>query len=169
MLSFTWVDAAGKVHVSARDSPEGRALSGGVGLIGIITGACALCVLRVFSKLLCGGGARQRGPGALRCRGPDRCQPGACVRLCVLVRYPLRACVCKSGGTRSVQLVSIAGAGHTLSPPLPSHAAEVTLQMTPPSLTKAISRVFLNDANLAADIDTYLKVGGVCLCNCFIK
>lgn len=41
--------------------------------------------------------------------------------------------------------------------------------MTPPSLTKAISRVFLNDANLAADIDTYLKVGGVCLCNCFIS
>lgn len=43
MLSFTWVDAAGKVHVSARDSPEGRALSGGVGLIGIITGV-RVCV-----------------------------------------------------------------------------------------------------------------------------
>jgi hypothetical protein len=39
--------------------------------------------------------------------------------------------------------------------------AEVTLRMTPPSLTKAVSRTFLDDANLAADIDVYLKVGPV--------
>lgn len=35
--SFTWVDSSGNVHVSARDSAEGRGLAGGVGLIGIIT------------------------------------------------------------------------------------------------------------------------------------
>jgi len=32
------------------------------------------------------------------------------------------------------------------------------VQMTPPSLTKVISRTFMDDRNLAADIDKYLKV-----------
>lgn len=36
-LEFTWVDASGTVRTSARDSPEGKGLAGGVGLIGIIT------------------------------------------------------------------------------------------------------------------------------------
>jgi hypothetical protein len=36
-LEFTWVDASGTVHTSERHSAEGRGLSGGVGLIGIIT------------------------------------------------------------------------------------------------------------------------------------
>jgi hypothetical protein len=38
-IEFTWVDASGNVRVSARESPEGRALSGGLGLLGVITGA----------------------------------------------------------------------------------------------------------------------------------
>lgn len=36
-LEFTWVDASGTVQISGRDSAEGKALAGGVGLIGIIT------------------------------------------------------------------------------------------------------------------------------------
>uniref|UniRef100_A0A383WHX7 FAD-binding PCMH-type domain-containing protein n=1 Tax=Tetradesmus obliquus TaxID=3088 RepID=A0A383WHX7_TETOB len=36
-LEFTWVDASGGIHTSSRDSPEGHALAGGVGLVGIIT------------------------------------------------------------------------------------------------------------------------------------
>ena len=37
VVDFTWVDAKGKVHVSSRNSPEGRAHSGGMGLLGVIT------------------------------------------------------------------------------------------------------------------------------------
>jgi hypothetical protein len=48
---------------------------------------------------------------------------------------------------------------HNPSPHLSSLPPEATFRMTPPSLTKAISRVFLPDANLASDIDGYLKVG----------
>lgn len=36
-LEFTWIDASGAVHTSDRYSAEGKALAGGVGLIGIIT------------------------------------------------------------------------------------------------------------------------------------
>jgi hypothetical protein len=36
-LEFTWIDASGEVHIADRHSPEGKALAGGVGLIGIIT------------------------------------------------------------------------------------------------------------------------------------
>eukprot|EP00879_Flechtneria_rotunda_P014072 GHRR01014702.1.p1 GENE.GHRR01014702.1~~GHRR01014702.1.p1 ORF type:complete len:461 (+),score=131.27 GHRR01014702.1:498-1880(+) len=36
-LEFTWVDSAGNVHISARNSPEGHGLAGGVGLIGILS------------------------------------------------------------------------------------------------------------------------------------
>ncbi|KAI8477082.1 MAG: hypothetical protein J3K34DRAFT_399332 [Monoraphidium minutum] len=70
-INITWVDVEGTVHTSARHSPEGHALSGGVGMMGIIT--------------------------------------------------------------------------------------EVGVQMTPPTLTKAISKTFLKDTNLPADIDGYLK------------
>ena len=107
--SFTWMDSAGQVYTSSRDSPEGRALSGGLGLIGIITGA-------------------RRGTAA-------------------------RAACGARGCTRPLQ--------HLAAQRAATQPAEVTLRMTPPSLTKAVSRTFLDDANLAADIDVYLKVGPV--------
>lgn len=37
ILSMQWVDGTGKVHTSARDSPEGRAICGGLGVLGVIT------------------------------------------------------------------------------------------------------------------------------------
>jgi hypothetical protein len=42
MVSFKWVDAEGSVHTSERDSPEGRAFSGGIGILGIMTGGGGL-------------------------------------------------------------------------------------------------------------------------------
>lgn len=36
-MEFTWVDASGTIRTSTRNSPEGKALAGGLGLIGIIT------------------------------------------------------------------------------------------------------------------------------------
>jgi hypothetical protein len=38
MVSFKWVDAAGNIRTSTRDSPEGRAFAGGLGILGIMTG-----------------------------------------------------------------------------------------------------------------------------------
>jgi FAD/FMN-containing dehydrogenase len=37
VLDLTWVNAKGEEHTSSRYSDEGRALVGGVGLLGIIT------------------------------------------------------------------------------------------------------------------------------------
>jgi FAD/FMN-containing dehydrogenase len=37
MLSVTWVDASGAVVRSTRDSPEGRAIVGSLGLLGVVT------------------------------------------------------------------------------------------------------------------------------------
>lgn len=37
VVEIVWVDGKGEVHTSARDSPEGRAFCGGLGLIGIMT------------------------------------------------------------------------------------------------------------------------------------
>eukprot|EP00878_Enallax_costatus_P024256 GHUV01025873.1.p1 GENE.GHUV01025873.1~~GHUV01025873.1.p1 ORF type:complete len:253 (+),score=16.97 GHUV01025873.1:104-760(+) len=37
LLVVTWVDADGQIRKSTRDSPEGKMLCGGLGLIGIIT------------------------------------------------------------------------------------------------------------------------------------
>jgi hypothetical protein len=37
MVSVTWVDAAGEIHVSEKGSEEARGLCGGVGLFGVIT------------------------------------------------------------------------------------------------------------------------------------
>lgn len=37
MLNFTWVNSQGEVITSQRDSPEGRAVVGGLGLVGIVT------------------------------------------------------------------------------------------------------------------------------------
>ncbi|GBF95589.1 FAD FMN-containing dehydrogenase [Raphidocelis subcapitata] len=37
LKEITWVDATGTTRTSARDSPEGRALAGGLGLLGIVS------------------------------------------------------------------------------------------------------------------------------------
>jgi hypothetical protein len=37
VTSITWVDGRGVVHTSARDSPEGRGLCSGMGLLGVVT------------------------------------------------------------------------------------------------------------------------------------
>jgi FAD/FMN-containing dehydrogenase len=39
LISITWVDADGNVRTSSRDSEEGKLFCGGMGLIGMITGA----------------------------------------------------------------------------------------------------------------------------------
>lgn len=37
LIDITWVDANGTVHISDRRSDEGRAICGGIGLLGVIT------------------------------------------------------------------------------------------------------------------------------------
>lgn len=37
MTELQWVDVNGTIHTSPRDSPEARAILGGLGLVGIIT------------------------------------------------------------------------------------------------------------------------------------
>jgi hypothetical protein len=127
-INITWVDADGNVRVSDRLSPEGHALSGGVGMLGVITG------VRLFWGECKAAANVRQGEGAA----------GWCS---AAVRRGLW------GHPKAAASRAIADA----SPPMCFRAAETAVQLGPPSLTKAVSKTFQSDAHLADDISAYLK------------